>query len=134
MIGVLPRALEQRELAHPRLSELRIVESMHERKAEMASLADAFVALPGGIGTLEELFEVFTWAQLGIHAKPVALLDTAGYWGPLAAWLDHAVAQRFVRPEHRDMLVRDEDPERLLDRLAAWRPPGVRKWLDRPEH
>jgi hypothetical protein len=133
VIGVIPDGLLNREVGHRGLTDLRVVGSMHERKALMEELSDAFVAAPGGVGTLEELVEVFTWAQLGIHAKPVALLDTAGYWGPLAAWLDHAVEQRFLRAEHRDMLLRDDDPARLLDRLAGWRPQEVRKWLDRPE-
>jgi uncharacterized protein (TIGR00730 family) len=99
----------------------------------MADLADAFVAAPGGVGTLEELVEVYTWSQLGIHAKPVGLLDTNGYWAPLAAWLDHAVEQRFLKPEHRSMLLSAPEPAELLDLLAAWSPPAVTKWLDRGE-
>lgn len=133
VIGVIPDGLLNREVGHRGLTELRVVGSMHERKALMEELSDAFVAAPGGVGTLEELVEVFTWAQLGIHAKPVALLDTAGYWAPLAAWMDHAVDQRFLRPEHRAMLLSDAEPGRLLDRLGEWRAPAVRKWLDRPE-
>jgi uncharacterized protein (TIGR00730 family) len=133
VIGVIPDGLLNREVGHRGLSDLRVVGSMHERKALMEELSDGFIAAPGGVGTLEELVEVFTWAQLGIHAKPVALLDTAGYWAPLAAWLDHAVGQRFLRPEHRAMLLTDHDPGRLLDRLEAWRPQRVTKWLDRPE-
>ncbi len=133
VVGVIPDGLLDREVGHRGLTDLRVVGSMHERKALMEELSDAFVAAPGGVGTLEELVEVLTWAQLGIHRKPVALLDTAGYWGPLAAWLDHAVTQRFLRAEHREMLLSDDDPARLLDRLAAWRPPDVAKWLDRPE-
>jgi uncharacterized protein (TIGR00730 family) len=133
VIGVIPDGLLAREVGHKGLSDLRIVGSMHERKALMADLADAFVAAPGGVGTLEELVEVFTWSQLGIHAKPVGLLDTGGYWAPLAAWMDHAVDQRFLREEHRATLLSDPDPAALLDRLAAWKPPAVRKWLDRPE-
>ena len=131
VIGVLPRALEDKELAHRGLSELRIVDSMHARKAAMAELADAFVALPGGIGTLEETFEAWTWSQLGLHAKPCALLDVDGYFAFLEAFLDRAVAERFVRPEHRAMLLVERDPERLLDALAAWRAPAVAKWIDR---
>jgi uncharacterized protein (TIGR00730 family) len=133
VIGVIPEGVLEREVAHRGLPDLRIVATMHERKAVMADLADAFVAAPGGVGTLEELVEVYTWSQLGIHAKPVGLLDTAGYWGPLSAWLDHAVQQRFLRAEHRAMLLTDADPAALLDRLAAWEPPTVRKWLDREE-
>jgi uncharacterized protein (TIGR00730 family) len=133
VIGVIPDGLLAREVGHRGLQDLRVVPSMHERKALMADLADAFIAAPGGVGTLEELVEVFTWSQLGIHAKPVGLLDTGGYWAPLAAWLDHAVEQQFLRVEHRGMLLTDADPARLLDALAAWRPPGVTKWLDRPE-
>jgi hypothetical protein len=131
VIGVLPRALEQKELAHRNLSALYVVESMHERKALMAELSDCFVALPGGIGTLEETFEAWTWTQLGLHEKPCALLDVDGYYGALQEFLDRAVADRFVRPEHRTMMLVDGDPERLLDALAGWRAPIVEKWLDR---
>ena len=131
VIGVLPRALEARELAHRGLSELLVVDSMHERKARMAELSDCFIALPGGIGTLEETFEAWTWTQLGLHAKPCALLDVDGYYAPLQRFLDGAVAERFVRSEHRSMLLVDDDPERLLDALASWRAPVVEKWLDR---
>ena len=109
-----------------------LVGSMHERKAKMASLSDAFVAMPGGMGTLEELTEVLTWAQLGIHHKPCALLDVAGYWRPLIRLLDHAVEERFLRPEHRRLLLVERSPDRLLDRLARWRPPPhLRRWIDR---
>jgi len=133
VVGVIPEGLLHREVGHRGLSDLRVVSSMHERKALMADLADAFVAAPGGVGTLEELVEVFTWTQLGIHAKPVGLLDTGGFWEPLIAWFDHAVEQRFLRAEHRAMLLRDAEPAALLDRLAAWEAPRVRKWLDGPE-
>jgi uncharacterized protein (TIGR00730 family) len=133
VIGIIPRSLEEREVGHRSLTELRVVESMHERKALMADLSDAFIAAPGGIGTLEELVEVYTWSQLGIHAKPVALLDVAAYWHPLVTWLDHAVQARFLRAEHRETLLVDDDPSRLLDRLEAWEPPAVEKWLDRQE-
>lgn len=131
VIGVIPGALEGRELAHGKLTKLLVVGSMHERKAKMAELSDAFVALPGGLGTLEELAEVLTWAQLGLHRKPCALLDVGGYWQPLTALLDHAVAERFVRPEHRAMLLMDDDPEAILDRLSSYRPPAVEKWIDK---
>src|SRR4051812_16279658 len=133
VIGVIPEGLLAREVGHRGLADLRIVADMHERKALMADLADAFVAAPGGVGTLEELVEVYTWSQLGIHAKPVGLLDTNGYWAPLAAWLDHAVEQRFLKPEHRAMLLSAPEPAELLDLLAAWSPPTVTKWLDREE-
>jgi uncharacterized protein (TIGR00730 family) len=131
VIGVIPDGLLAREVGHRGLTDLRVVGSMHERKALMADLADGFVAAPGGVGTLEELVEVYTWSQLGIHAKPVGLLDTAGYWAPLQAWLDHAVEQRFLRPEHRSTLLAHPEPSELLDLLAAWEPPGTTKWLDR---
>jgi uncharacterized protein (TIGR00730 family) len=131
VIGVIPDGLLAREVGHRGLTDLRVVGSMHERKALMADLADGFVAAPGGVGTLEELVEVYTWSQLGIHAKPVGLLDTAGYWAPLEAWLDHAVEQRFLRPEHRSTLLAHPEPAELLDLLAAWEPPATTKWLDR---
>ena len=132
VVGVIPRKLVEREVEHRGLSKLRVVGSMHERKQAMADLADAFVAMPGGMGTLEELAEMLTWGQLGIHAKPVGLLDVDGYWRPLELFFDHAVAEGFLRPEHRALLLGDADPARLLDRLAAWRPAApVVKWLDR---
>lgn len=128
VIGVLPRALDEREIGHTGITELRVVGSMHERKALMAELADAFVALPGGLGTLEELVEAATWSQLGIHDKPVGLLDVARYWHELERLLDHAVRERFLRGENRRLVVRGSDPQLLLDQLAAWeRPqPGTR--------
>ena len=127
--GVIPQALWEREVGHTGLSELLVVDSMHERKALMAERADAFVALPGGAGTLEELFEAWTWAQLGIHAKPVGLLNVQGFWDPLLAMLDHMVEQRFVRAPHRAMVVVDERPDRLLARLAAYEAPAVPRWM-----
>jgi uncharacterized protein (TIGR00730 family) len=120
--GVIPQVLQIRELAHRGLTDLRVVGSMHERKALMAELSDGFVALPGGMGTLEELSEVLTWAQLGLHARPVGLLDVGGYYRPLVAFFDQAVAAGFLRPAHRAILQEAEAPERLLDLLAAWRP------------
>jgi uncharacterized protein (TIGR00730 family) len=129
--GIIPRALEEREIGHRDVSDLLVVETMHERKAMMAQRSKCFVALPGGIGTLEELIEALTWTQLGIHRKPVGLLDVSGYWGPLLALLDHAVEQRFVRPEHRGDLLSGTDPDDLLDALAAWRPSHDDKWIDR---
>jgi uncharacterized protein (TIGR00730 family) len=115
--GVIPRNLVEREVAHRGIHELRIVETMHERKALMADLADGFVALPGGLGTMDELFEVWTWSQLGLHAKPIGLLDVDGYYGPLLAFLERSVAEGFVRREHRDLLRVADAPEVLLDRL-----------------
>jgi uncharacterized protein (TIGR00730 family) len=129
--GVIPRQIVDLEVGHDGVADLRIVDSMHERKALMADLADAFVALPGGIGTLEELFEVFTWAHLGLHRKPLGLLDVAGYYAPLEAMLDHAVEQRFLRPGTRAMLVRDDSLDALLERFEAWEPPRGAKWIDR---
>ncbi len=127
--GIIPRALLARELAHPRITDLEVTDSMHARKARMAELADAFVALPGGIGTLDELFEIWTWAQLGLHAKPCAWLDVQGYFEPLASFLDRAVAQGFLRPTYRWMLLTATDPEELLDRLANYEAPVVERWV-----
>jgi uncharacterized protein (TIGR00730 family) len=130
VVGVIPRGLQLRELAHEGLTTLHVVGSMHERKARMAELADGFVALPGGMGTLEELAEILTWAQLGLHARPCGLLDVAGYYDPLVAFLDRAVEEGFVRPDHRRLLVVAQDPDALLDAFAGWQPPPVEKWLD----
>jgi hypothetical protein len=130
-IGVIPSALVVKEIAHPSLPDLRVVATMHERKALMADLSDAFVALPGGMGTLEETFEMLTWAQLGLHAKPVGFLDTAGYYRPLLKFLDHGIAARFIKPEHRALYVVERDPAALLDRLATHTPPTVEKWIER---
>jgi uncharacterized protein (TIGR00730 family) len=129
-IGVMPQALIEREIGHPALTELKVVSSMHERKALMAELADAFVALPGGIGTLEELIEVYTWSQLGIHDKACGVLNVRGYYDGLATFLDHAVSEGFLRPQHRAVLSVAEDPASLLDALAAYEPPRVAKWLE----
>jgi uncharacterized protein (TIGR00730 family) len=129
-IGVIPQALMDREVGHTGLTELRVVGSMHERKALMAELADGFVALPGGIGTLEELIEVYTWSQLGIHAKPCGMLDAAGFYAGLAGLLDHMVAEGFLRAEHRASMLSAPEPGALLERMAAWRPPSVHKWIE----
>ena len=130
VIGVIPRALATKELAHQGLADLRVVRSMHERKALMADLADGFVALPGGFGTFEELFEIVTWAQLGLHAKPIGVLDVCGYFDALAALIEHAIEERFILPEYRQLIVRAAEPEALLDRLVAYRPPaGLKKWI-----
>lgn len=129
-IGVIPRGLYSAEIAHAGLTELRVVSGMHERKAVMASLADAFIALPGGLGTFEELLEMLTWLQLGIHRKPVAALDVEGYWRGLRMLLDDAVGAGFVEPARAELLVVETDVEALLDRLAGWTPPAVpRIWL-----
>jgi len=133
VVGVLPTALVQRELAHPNLTELHEVGSMHERKALMAELSDGFVALPGGVGTLEELFEIYTWNQLGLHAKPLALFNVRGYYDGLARFLDLAVAERFVSAPHRAMLLVAEELGELLDGLETWSPPPQEKWIDRDE-
>lgn len=131
VIGVIPRGLASRELAHAGLSDLRVVGSMHERKATMASLVDGFVALPGGLGTFEETLEVLTWAQLGIHDKPVGVLNVAGYYDGLRRMLAHAVREGFLRDEYAGLLLFADAPAGLLDRLAAWRPRRrVRAWLD----
>jgi len=131
VIGVIPQALVDLEVAHAGLPDLRIVGSMHERKALMADLADGFVALPGGIGTLEEFCEILTWAQLGLHRKPCGLINTVGYFDHLMAFLDHAVAERFFRSEHRGMVLVEAEAEQLLDRFEAYRPPQLEKWIDR---
>ncbi len=130
VIGVIPRMLVEREVANTALTDLRIVDSMHQRKAMMAELADGFIALPGGIGTLEEFFETWTWGQLGMHAKPCGLLNVAGYFDPLLEFLDHAVAERFVRDVHRAMVVVESDPASLLSRFESYEPPRVVKWLN----
>jgi uncharacterized protein (TIGR00730 family) len=132
VIGVIPQSLVDMEVAHGGLADLRVVTSMHERKAVMADLADAFIALPGGLGTLDELAEVLTWAQLGLHTKPIGLLDAEGYFGPLLEFLDGAVRNRFLQPVHRAMLLVDDDPERLLAAFRAYQPPPPFKWVDRP--
>lgn len=127
-VGVIPQALADREVAHQGLTRLHVVQTMHERKALMADLSDAFVALPGGLGTLEEIAEMLTWAQLGIHVKPCGLLDVAGYYAPLVRFFDHAVAERFVRESHRQLVIAETDGAALLDRLCAYAPPAVGAW------
>ncbi len=128
--GVIPAFLHRREVAHAGVDDLRVVGSMHERKALMAELADAFVAMPGGIGTFEELFEALTWTQLGVHDKPVALLDVGGFWAPLTTLLDRAVADGFLRPDVRASVVHGTAPAEVLDRFAGWERPAVGKWID----
>lgn len=129
--GVIPGHLVDKELAHRRLTDLRVVHSMHERKALMADLADAFIALPGGFGTLEEFCEVLTWSQLGLHRKPCALLNVDGYYDGLLTLFDHAVREGFVSPDHRQFLLVDDDGERLLDRLSSCALPVLDRWVDR---
>jgi uncharacterized protein (TIGR00730 family) len=126
VIGVIPRGLVDRELAHPGLTELRVVGSLHERKAVMADLADAFIALPGGLGTLEELAEVVSWAQLELHVKPIGLFEVGDYWTLLLAWLDMAVAEGFVAPAHRRLVTRGDSLDGLLAAFGAWEPPPGR--------
>lgn len=127
--GVIPRNLVDREIAHTDVSDLHVVDSMHERKARMSDLADGFVALPGGFGTFEEFAEVLTWSQLGLQLKPCGLLDVAGFYGPLVRFVDHAVDEKFIRPEHRDLMLVRESPGELLDVMAGWQPPAVEKWV-----
>jgi len=131
--GVITRALAAKEVAHAGLTTLDVVESMHERKMVMADNADAFVMLPGGFGTLDEFFEVLTWTQLRIHDKACGILDVGGFWDPLVAQLDRATDRGLVRPEHRAMVIVDDDVDRLLDRLEGWEPPPTDKLLDRTE-
>ncbi len=131
--GVIPRALAKKEVAHSGLTELIVVDSMHERKARMAEAADGFIALPGGLGTLEELFEMLTWAQLGIHTKPCAMLDCNGYYKQLIAFLDHAEHEGFIRSTHRDMLIVDESASMLLDKMCEYKPTGVDRLLHQNE-
>ena len=130
VIGVIPQKLVDKEVAHRGVTELLVVETMHERKALMNDLSDAFLALPGGFGTLDEFFEVLTWAQLGFHGKPCALLNVAGYYDGMLAMLDHAVTERFLRPAHRELVIADTDPLRLLQRLSAFVPAPKGKWSD----
>lgn len=127
--GVIPRHLVDRELAHTGVTELHVVESMHERKALMSDLADSFVALPGGFGTFEEFAEVVTWSQLGLQVKPCGLLDVAGFYQPLMRFVDHAIEEKFIRAEHRGLILIEEDPAGLLEALAGWEPPTVEKWI-----
>lgn len=134
VIGVMPREFNTEVLAHAGLTEMQVVETMHERKARMAQMADAFVALPGGFGTLEELFEILTWAQLGHHRHPVGLLNVAGYYDPLVVMIERAAAEGFLYGEHRQLLITALEPDDLIDRLQRYRPPdGLERWLRREE-
>lgn len=133
VIGVIPQHLFDKEVGHLGLTNLVIVNSMHERKARMADEADAFVALPGGFGTFEEFCEVLTWSQLGLHTKPCGLLNVGGFYDPLLALFDHAEQSKFLRPEHRSIVLDDDNINRLLDRMLAFKPPQVEKWMNRSE-
>jgi uncharacterized protein (TIGR00730 family) len=128
-MGVIPHALATREVAHSGLDELFVVDSMHERKAKMAELSDGFIALPGGWGTIEEIFEMLTWAQLGLHQKPCGLLNISGYYDHLFAFLEHAIDQRFVREEYRPMIMMEQTAGGLLDRYRSYQAPTVKKWI-----
>jgi uncharacterized protein (TIGR00730 family) len=131
VIGVMPRSLVEKDVAHTRLSDLRVAGSMHERKALMAGLSDAFIALPGGYGTFEEFCEALTWTQLGLQRKPCGILDVEGYYNPLLALFDHAVAERFLHPVHRRMVISGSDPESLIAGLLEQETPLADKWIDR---
>lgn len=128
--GVLPRSIRHKELAHPGLTQLHIVETMHERKSLMAELSDGFIALPGGFGTLEEIIEIVTWGQLRFHEKPCGVLNVDGYFDDLLAFLSKAHEEGFIRSENRGLLLADTDPENLLEQFAAYEPSGVTKWID----
>lgn len=129
VIGIIPHGLARKEVAHRGLTELHIVDSMHDRKAMMARMADAFVALPGGLGTLEEFFEVVTWAQLGIHLNPCLLLNVSGYYDQMIAFLDHCVDQALIKQPHRDMILVESDLAHVLSRLRTYESPNVEKWI-----
>jgi uncharacterized protein (TIGR00730 family) len=134
VIGVIPESLVRREIGHRGVTKLYVVETMHQRKALMADLSDAFIALPGGYGTLEEFCEAITWSQLGIQRKPCGLLNIEGYWDGLLAFLDHAVDEQFVRPENSELVLVARRPELMLERLAEWTPPAhIEKWLGKEE-
>ncbi len=131
--GVIPQSLVDRELAHVGLSELHVVASMHQRKALMAEIADAFVAMPGGFGTLDELFEIITWAQLGFHNKPIALLNIGGYFDPLLTFIDHMATEGFIKPNDQKALLVKNEVDTLLDALLTYQPPQLEKWIKKSE-
>ena len=133
VIGVIPESLVRKEVAHTGLSDLRVVQTMHERKALMAELSDAFIALPGGFGTLDELCEILTWAQLGLHGKPCGVLNVEGYFDPLLALFERAVEERFLHPRHREMLITANDPGKLLKEMSGYEATEVEKWLTRAD-
>ena len=132
-IGVIPKALAHKEVAHKHLTELHVTQSMHERKMLMAELSDGFIALPGGVGTLEELFEIWTWAQLGFHNKPCGLLNVEGYYDSLIGFLDHVLAEQFVKKEHHAILIVETNADALLDRYIKYQPPVTRHWVGKDE-
>lgn len=129
VIGVIPKLLEEREIAHQHLTELHTVNTMHERKAKMADLADGFIALPGGPGTLEEFFEIFTWAQIGLHKKPLGLLNINNYYHPLIHMLDHMVEQQFLQEKYRSLAILDSNPKTLIDKFSIYEPPAVKSYM-----
>jgi uncharacterized protein (TIGR00730 family) len=132
VVGIIPESFNTPALVHAHVTEMRVVRSMHERKALMAEMGDAFIALPGGFGTFEELFEILTWAQVGLHARPVGVLNALGYFDPLLALIEHAREEGFIYNEHRALLISETEPERLLQRLAAYQPPpGLERWVNR---
>lgn len=133
VVGVIPRALVEKEVAHQGLSKLHVVESMHERKALMAELSDGFIALPGGMGTLDELFEVLTWAQLGFHSKPCGVLNVSSYYDQLLSFISMASSEGYIRPQHRDMLIVSDSPDELIALFESYRPPEVKKWISKGE-
>ena len=132
-IGVIPKGLAHKEVMHKTLTELHVTQSMHERKMLMAELSDGFIALPGGIGTLEELFEIWTWAQLGFHQKPCGLLNVEGYYDSLIQFLDHILAEQFVKEHHRNMLIVESQPEKLLERYINYQPSSAKQWLGKDD-
>lgn len=134
VIGVIPQSLVEKEVSHHGLTELKIVSSMHERKSIMAEISDGFIALPGGLGTIEELFEMLTWSQLGFHRKPCAILNVANYYDKLSLFLEHAVEQGFIKNIHREMLLVEEEPKKLLKVMATYKSPIVDKWIGRNEN
>ncbi len=133
VIGVMPQSLVDKEVSHNGLTELKVVNTMHERKAIMAEMSDGFIALPGGLGTIEEIFEVLTWSQLGFHKKPCSFLNIKQYYNSLSLFLDHAVEEQFIKPVHREMLLIEDDPSKLLDAMEEYDPPTVDKWTGRNE-
>jgi uncharacterized protein (TIGR00730 family) len=130
VVGVIPGAVMNRELAHQELTELRVVKSLHERKSEMAALSDGFVALPGGLGTLEAFCELLTWGQLGLHRKPCAILNVGGYFQPLVGFFDHMTQEGYMGRAHRDMVLVEEDPEALVRRMREYQPPSTPQWIE----
>ena len=133
VIGIIPRALAEKEVAHAGLTKLRVVGSMHERKAIMAELSDGFIALPGGFGTFEELCEIITWAQLGFHSKPCGFLNIDGYYDPLIELFDNATREQFVRPEHRRLVLIESEIEKMFDLMVTYKPPDLEKWINKDE-